>query len=148
MVYQNHTAAYLISSQQQGIIDTVSQPIFYLTVSLVFAVVVIVGLIVYVRILQMRRPRIKKRFIVNKNVTPLSYTSQPKDHCVTIENCCNMNICETVSVKKLIFNCYCNFVCLNIVCFHHSCIMLFLGVRESCFPGLGFQKFQITHKKN
>ncbi|XP_021928534.1 protein cueball isoform X2 [Zootermopsis nevadensis] len=44
-----------------------------------------------------KRPRIKKRIIVNKNVTPL--TSCPPvspDQCeITIENCCNMNICET-----------------------------------------------------
>ncbi|XP_044736968.1 protein cueball [Chrysoperla carnea] len=49
-----------------------------------------------------KRPRIKRRIIVNKNVTPL--TSRPNDtrspgpgdQCeITIENCCNMNICET-----------------------------------------------------
>ncbi|XP_046659833.1 protein cueball isoform X1 [Homalodisca vitripennis] len=42
-----------------------------------------------------RRPRVKKRIIVNKSVTPL--TSRPSEpQCeITIENCCNMNICET-----------------------------------------------------
>ncbi|KAJ0178145.1 hypothetical protein K1T71_005968 [Dendrolimus kikuchii] len=40
-----------------------------------------------------RRPRIKKRIIVNKNVTPM--TARPDQCEVTIENCCNMNICET-----------------------------------------------------
>ncbi|XP_020712492.2 protein cueball isoform X2 [Athalia rosae] len=45
-----------------------------------------------------RRPRIRKRFVVSKGgVTPL--TSRPQgstDSCeITIENCCNMNICET-----------------------------------------------------
>ncbi|XP_050351554.1 protein cueball isoform X1 [Nymphalis io] len=40
-----------------------------------------------------RRPRIKKRIIVNKNVTPL--TARPDQCEITIENCCNMNICET-----------------------------------------------------
>lgn len=46
-----------------------------------------------------KRPRIKKRIIVNKNVTPLTDCSPlPQDQCeITIENCCNMNICETVS---------------------------------------------------
>lgn len=39
--------------------------------------------------------RIKKRIIVNKNVTPL--TARPDQCEITIENCCNMNICETVS---------------------------------------------------
>ncbi|KAJ9597693.1 hypothetical protein L9F63_011447 [Diploptera punctata] len=44
-----------------------------------------------------RRPRIKKRIIVNKNVTPLtSRPPQSPEQCeITIENCCNMNICET-----------------------------------------------------
>lgn len=51
-----------------------------------------------------RRPRIKKRFVVSKaGVTPL--TSRPRisdNQCeITIENCCNMNICETVSGKAL-----------------------------------------------
>lgn len=47
-----------------------------------------------------KRPRIKKRIIVNKNVTPLTYRPQPPtEQCeITIENCCNMNVCETVSI--------------------------------------------------
>lgn len=51
-----------------------------------------------------RRPRIKKRIIVNKGMksqTPLTarpHPSSPTEQCeITIENCCNMNICETVS---------------------------------------------------
>ncbi|XP_068618209.1 protein cueball isoform X2 [Battus philenor] len=48
------------------------------------------------KILQLRRrPRIKRRIIVNKNVTPL--TARPDQCEITIENCCNMNICETVN---------------------------------------------------
>ncbi|CAK9809024.1 Protein cueball [Anthophora quadrimaculata] len=45
-----------------------------------------------------RRPRIKKRFVVSKGgVTPLTSRPQlPDSQCeITIENCCNMNICET-----------------------------------------------------
>ncbi|XP_075225268.1 protein cueball-like [Lycorma delicatula] len=43
-----------------------------------------------------KRPRIKKRIIVNKNVTPLTSLPQNTEQCeITIENCCNMNICET-----------------------------------------------------
>lgn len=58
-----------------------------------------------------RRPRIHKRIIVNKN-QPMSARPSPDasngttvtqqtivgpDTCeITIENCCNMNICETV----------------------------------------------------
>ncbi|XP_036145948.1 protein cueball isoform X2 [Monomorium pharaonis] len=41
-----------------------------------------------------RRPRIKRHYVVGKGVTPL--TSRPDNPCeITIENCCNMNICET-----------------------------------------------------
>ncbi|XP_014209044.1 protein cueball [Copidosoma floridanum] len=47
-----------------------------------------------------RRPRIKKRFVVNKTgITPLTSRPSPgtdSQQCeITIENCCNMNICET-----------------------------------------------------
>lgn len=64
-----------------------------------------------------KRPRIKKRIIVNKNVTPL--TSCPPvspDQCeITIENCCNMNICETVSIYSAYHINNCNFKCLIIL---------------------------------
>lgn len=50
-----------------------------------------------------RRPRIKKRFIGSKTVTPTPLTNRPSpatDQCeINIENCCNMNICETVRQK-------------------------------------------------
>jgi hypothetical protein len=62
-----------------------------------------------------KRPRIKKRIIVNKNVTPLtSCPPLPSDQCeITIENCCNMNICETVSIYSTFYiNNNCNFNCL------------------------------------
>lgn len=51
------------------------------------------------------RPRIKKRFIMKKNPKQQELSSRPlgqpssNDQCeITIENCCNMNICETVSI--------------------------------------------------
>lgn len=47
-----------------------------------------------------KRPRVKKRFIGSKTVTPTPLTNRPSpatDQCeINIENCCNMNICETV----------------------------------------------------
>ncbi|XP_024935820.1 protein cueball isoform X2 [Cephus cinctus] len=60
-------------------------------------IILVITLSIYVNKLR-RRPRIKKRFVVSKTgVTPL--TSRPQmasDQCeITIENCCNMNICET-----------------------------------------------------
>lgn len=50
-----------------------------------------------------RRPRIKKRIVVNKSITPLTCRppQQENQQCeITIENCCNMNICETVSQTR------------------------------------------------
>ncbi|XP_013172306.1 PREDICTED: protein cueball [Papilio xuthus] len=50
--------------------------------------------VLVMKVLRLRkRPRIKRRIIVNKNVTPL--TARPDQCEITIENCCNMNICET-----------------------------------------------------
>lgn len=47
-----------------------------------------------------KRPRIRKRIIVNKPPAPFACRPQaPPEQCeITIENCCNMNICETVSI--------------------------------------------------
>ncbi|KAJ8877565.1 hypothetical protein PR048_022020 [Dryococelus australis] len=59
--------------------------------------VIIIGILLLKICHLRRRPRIKKRIIVNKNVAPL--TSRPPssgEQCeITIENCCNMNVCET-----------------------------------------------------
>lgn len=46
------------------------------------------------------RPRIKKTYVVRKNVTPLtcrpSASNNTTEQCeITIEDCCNMNICDT-----------------------------------------------------
>lgn len=53
-----------------------------------------------------QRPRIKKRIVVNKSITPLTcrpQEQQQNQQCeITIENCCNMNICETVSYYVLL----------------------------------------------
>lgn len=70
------------------------------------AVLLIVTAILLRRVFVLRkRPRIKKRIIVKKNVTPLtSCPPLPPDQCeITIENCCNMNICETVSVYSAFY---------------------------------------------
>ncbi|CAG9770679.1 unnamed protein product [Ceutorhynchus assimilis] len=62
-----------------------------------FCLVIIIALGVYQFASRNKRPIIKKRVIVNKNVTPLTYRPQPTtEQCeITIENCCNMNVCET-----------------------------------------------------
>jgi hypothetical protein len=70
------------------------------TLVAVCAVLLVLTVVLLRRVhLLRKRPRIKKRIIVNKNVTPLTACSPlPQDQCeITIENCCNMNICETVS---------------------------------------------------
>lgn len=49
------------------------------------------------------RPRIKKTYVVHKNVTPTPLTCRPTtEQCeITIENCCNMNICDTVNAYNM-----------------------------------------------
>lgn len=43
------------------------------------------------------RPKIKKTYVVRKNVTPMTYRPAPSERCeITIENCCNMEYCDTV----------------------------------------------------
>lgn len=80
-----------------------SDPVFLLpTVLLMVSLVILIGLVAYIlKAKKVVRPRIKKRIIVNKNITPLTYRPQPTtEQCeITIENCCNMNVCETVSNK-------------------------------------------------
>ncbi|VEN33587.1 unnamed protein product [Callosobruchus maculatus] len=98
-IHRNRTAAFLSADPQQeeSILSKLNDPLFYLGALLSLSVLVILSLIVYIRTIYKRRPRIKKRIIVNKNVTPLTYRPQPTtEQCeITIENCCNMNVCET-----------------------------------------------------
>lgn len=74
-----------------------SYGVYGLLGALIVAVLTIIALSVTLCI-RKKRPRIKKRIIVNPNVRPLTYRPQPPEQCeITIENCCNMNVCETVS---------------------------------------------------
>jgi hypothetical protein len=81
--------------------DWVSATLACVCAVLVVAIAILLRKVYVLR----RRPRIKKRIIVNKNVTPLtSCPPLPQDQCeITIENCCNMNICETVSTYSSIY---------------------------------------------
>lgn len=81
------------------------------------------------------RPRIKKTYVVHKNVTPTPLTCRPTtEQCeITIENCCNMNICDTVS--RIIYYSYwwwkflskssksraVFFICNSYVCYFQPC---------------------------
>lgn len=83
-----------------SIADHMQDPVsIVLAISTLFMLCIIIGLALTVCRLK-RRPRIKKRYIVNKSVTPLTYRPQSTtEQCeITIENCCNMNVCETVSI--------------------------------------------------
>ncbi|KAJ8970447.1 hypothetical protein NQ317_000661 [Molorchus minor] len=93
----NRTLARVsVAEEKISLSDKLSDPLYYLTALLSVCLLTIVGLGVYIRTMRKRRPRIKKRIIVNKNVTPLTYRPQATEQCeITIENCCNMNVCET-----------------------------------------------------
>ncbi|XP_053996535.1 protein cueball [Hylaeus anthracinus] len=70
-------------------------PIFCVLIAVLSLVIIVLSY--YINKLR-RRPRIRKRFVVSKGgVTPLTSRPQvPDNQCeITIENCCNMNICET-----------------------------------------------------
>lgn len=106
----NATSSELVSStkHEEHLMQYLQDPTFIiLSVCLLVMIVIVVVLSVMVFRLR-RRPRIKKRIIVNKNVTPLTYRPQSTEQCeITIENCCNMNVCETVSFKKIAYILYC-----------------------------------------
>ncbi|XP_039755453.1 protein cueball [Pararge aegeria] len=73
--------------------DTVRDPILMVLGTLTGLLCLVCALLITKILHLKKRPRIKRRIIVNKNVTPL--TARPDQCEITIENCCNMNICET-----------------------------------------------------
>uniref|UniRef100_A0A8D7ZYA3 Protein cueball n=2 Tax=Culex pipiens TaxID=7175 RepID=A0A8D7ZYA3_CULPI len=95
-----------LSSQQQQQQQLVEPQISYcknsfnrtvVYASLAFAAslfILMVILLIVRRFYEEGRPRITKRFKVTSNHTQM--TSRPATQCeITIENCCNMNVCET-----------------------------------------------------
>lgn len=73
--------------------DAIRDPII-MALGTICGILCLVCAVLITKILHLKkRPRIKKRIIMNKNVTPL--TARPDQCEITIENCCNMNICET-----------------------------------------------------
>ncbi|XP_060535127.1 protein cueball isoform X2 [Cylas formicarius] len=97
----NATSARIVAPPPERTFWTkvVEDPAYSTLLMLVaFCVVIIGAMAAYIAVNRRRRPTIKKRIIVNKNVTPLTYRPRPAatEHCeITIENCCNMNVCET-----------------------------------------------------
>lgn len=86
---------------QESIIKFQNTTFIILSVCLLIMILIVIVLSILVCRLR-RQPRVKKRIIVNKNVTPLTYRPQPtSEQCeITIENCCNMNVCETVRTSS------------------------------------------------
>lgn len=94
-IQQNH-----MSESDDSVLTKIKDPIVMVFMFVaILLLLVIIAMSVGMYKMRMRRPRIKKRIIVNKNVTPLTCRPQQNsEQCeITIENCCNMNICETVS---------------------------------------------------
>ncbi|KAI4481144.1 hypothetical protein M0804_009770 [Polistes exclamans] len=90
----NNTSEKMINQNENCQSKTL---IFVLIGLIIVLIIMIVVMSFYLNKLR-RRPRIKKRFVVSKSgVTPLTSRPQLTDNqCeITIENCCNMNICET-----------------------------------------------------
>lgn len=62
------------------------------TLSLLFFLII---MLVIQRLHKPMRPKIRKKFVVHKNIEPLTYRPTTEQCEVIIEDCCNMNICET-----------------------------------------------------
>lgn len=67
-----------------------------LTLSLLFFLII---LLIIRRFHKPMRPRIRKKFVVHKNIEPMTYRPTTEQCEVIIEDCCNMNICDTVSCR-------------------------------------------------
>ncbi|XP_017777561.1 PREDICTED: protein cueball [Nicrophorus vespilloides] len=95
-IISNVTTVETLLQQETGMFDFTQMIMIVSIISSVF-IVIILTLARYAYNLKKTRPRIKKTIVVNKNVTPLTYRPQPPtEQCeITIENCCNMNVCET-----------------------------------------------------
>uniref|UniRef100_U5EZR2 Protein cueball n=1 Tax=Corethrella appendiculata TaxID=1370023 RepID=U5EZR2_9DIPT len=94
----------LLPPQQQplkcyGTNNSFNKTLVFTSLSLTASFVIILVIILFVcKTHKTLRPRIKKTYVVQKNLTPL--TSRPlspiTEQCqITIEDCCNMNICDT-----------------------------------------------------
>ena len=63
------------------------------TLSLLFFLII---MLVIHRLHKPVRPKIRKKYVVHKNIEPLTCRPTTEQCEVIIEDCCNMNICETV----------------------------------------------------
>lgn len=105
------TEACLILPPNQKDCSCMPSSIIVVTIGVVLALVLILVIVVILRrVYKPLRPKVKKTYVVRKNFTPL--TSRPggggtTEQCeITIEDCCNMNICETPCFDpKILQNC-------------------------------------------
>lgn len=68
-----------------------------ITISLLIFLII---LVVIRKINRPMRPKIRKKYVVHKNIEPLTYRPTTEQCEVIIEDCCNMNICETVRSNR------------------------------------------------
>ncbi|GBP75689.1 Protein cueball [Eumeta japonica] len=93
VVYSTDDGMFVATGACEGTWDSVRDPLIAVLGTFCALLSIACGIMLN-RIMQLKkRPRIKKRIIVNKNLTPL--TARPDQCEITIENCCNMNVCET-----------------------------------------------------
>jgi len=69
------------------------------TLSLLFFLII---MLVIHRLHKPIRPKIRKKYVVHKNIEQLTCRPTTEQCEVIIEDCCNMNICETVSSNLII----------------------------------------------
>lgn len=93
-----NTAPQTLYVEENDISHYFDDPIFVGMLCIIF-LAMLVCIVLTVCIIQIRKrpaPRIRRRYIVNKNVSSLTERPHPTEQCeITIENCCNMNVCET-----------------------------------------------------
>lgn len=103
----NETALPLLNNENTSFAECPPQAINK-NILLISAVVVVSLCLVLLIVMGLRqfykpiRPRIKKTFVVRnkmdrKSKTPLTCRPVTEQCEITIEDCCNMNICDTVS---------------------------------------------------
>lgn len=103
MAMSSNTGSSLDSLLNGSCSDSINKTAVFVSVGVILALVLVFIIVSSVRrIYKPLRPRIKKTYVVHKNVTPTPLTCRPTtEQCeITIENCCNMNICDTVSNGK------------------------------------------------
>lgn len=105
-VHQSHTAESSDEEQlefQRCPQNNVNIPYVILAVCVTISLLLFLAILVVIKkINRPLRPKIRKKYVVHKNIEPLTYRPTTEQCEVIIEDCCNMNICETVSQSNFI----------------------------------------------